>query len=112
MSAQRKRLVELVENLPADLEQEVTDFVLFLIEKRQKSEFSPPAPKSDLQNDDYLRNLPDDPLLAIAEVADRLDLRSGRSDVSSRASELAGEAIVEEFNRRRKEQDADTQDSH
>lgn len=34
MRAQRQQLVELVENLPEELLQEVTDFVLFLLEKR------------------------------------------------------------------------------
>lgn len=87
--AASKSLQELIEELPPELEQQVTDFVLFVLQRHTQA-----APDTG------------NALLEIAELADTNDWRSGREDVSSRAGELTQQILAEEFARRRGEQDA------
>jgi hypothetical protein len=111
MSAQREHLVELVENLPEELVQEVTDSVLFILERR-KDRNVPVIPATDDQTSVEVTSAEEGPFAEMAQMAERYNIRSGRSDISSRAGELAGEAIVEHFLKRRMEQDGDSEDSH
>jgi hypothetical protein len=83
MSAQRKSLEQLVRELPPELEREVTDFVLFLLEKRAKLQTLPNS--STEIYDDTLS--PGSPAL-LAKLAREVNISTGETDVSMRSREI------------------------
>ncbi len=81
MSAQRKSLEQLVKELPPELEGEVTDFVLFLLEKRTK--FQTQLDSST----DSDSPLPGSPAL-LAQLAREANINTGETDISTRSREI------------------------
>jgi uncharacterized protein DUF2281 len=83
MSAQRKSLEQLVSELPPELEREVTDFVLFLLEKRTKSQRELDS-AAEVDNDTLS---PGSPAL-LAKLAREANINTGETDVSTRSREI------------------------
>lgn len=83
MSAQQKSLEQLVRELPPELEAEVTDFVLFLLEKRTKPQNQFNSPKEI----DSGALLPGSPGL-LAKLAQEANINTGETDISTRSREI------------------------
>ena len=72
MREQQEALLKLIEKLPADLQQEVADFIVFKMKLREER-----AARASQEKD----------FSALIELADKHDFKSGRTDISSGGSD-------------------------
>lgn len=98
MSAQRKSLDQLVKELPPELEREVTDFVLFLLEKRIKLQIDSASEIDTLS--------PGSPAL-LAKLAQEANIFTDEMDVSTRSREILESEYADYLADRMNNQDGD-----
>lgn len=104
MSAQRKSLEQLVRELPPELEGEVTDFVLFLLEKRTKFQ----TQSEQAAGIDSNTFSPGSPAL-LAKLAREANINTGETDVSRRSREILESEYSDYLAGRMTNQDDDAQ---
>jgi len=103
MSAQRKSLEQLVRELPPELEGEVTDFVLFLLQKHTK--FQTQSASTEIDSDTLL---PGSPAL-LAKLAREANIEIGETDISTRSREILDSEYADYLAKRMNQQSDDAE---